>query len=63
MTVGDDVGYRDVLCDEGTAETHGYIVEDVKMEDEVMYRRLVFKKSPHSIQTESRILNGKSCLL
>ena len=57
MTVGDDIGKRDVVFESGS-DFDGHIVEDFKMDDGYYYRRLVFKKSPALVQSEFRILNG-----
>ncbi len=58
MTVGEDVGHREVVYDEGTIEGGGYTVEDVRMDDGFFYRRLIFKSDLRIIQTESRLLKG-----
>lgn len=58
MTVGNDVGQRDIIFENGDAN-NGFVVEDVKMDDGYFYRRLVFKRSPATVQSEFRILKGK----
>ena len=57
LTVGNDVGKREVVFECGCA-FDGYVVEDVKMDDGYCHRRLVFKKSPNLVQSEFRIMNG-----
>ena len=61
ITSGEDAGHREVKFETGDL-SNGYIVEDIQEEDGFMHRRLIFKKNPRIVQTESRLVSGEHLL-
>lgn len=57
LSVGGQLGWRDVIS-RGVSELSGeYSVEDVRLEDGELYRRLVFLSNTGLVQSESRLLS------
>lgn len=63
MTLGNDVGTREVIY-KGKSELSGeYIVEDVKGEANETFRRLIFLNNQFIIQSEAQLKIGKHEIL
>ncbi|GIY35189.1 eEF1A lysine and N-terminal methyltransferase [Caerostris extrusa] len=62
LSLGDDVGQRDIKC-RGQSELSGeYVVEDVLAEKDQFYRRLIFLNSPYITQSEAKLMIGLAFL-
>ncbi|GFT53591.1 eEF1A lysine and N-terminal methyltransferase [Nephila pilipes] len=58
LSIGDDVGQRDIRC-KGKSDVSGeFVVEDV-LSNKDLYRRLIFLNSPYIIQSEAKLLAKK----
>ncbi|GAB6023407.1 hypothetical protein CHUAL_008195 [Chamberlinius hualienensis] len=60
LSVGDDVGKRNVLhrC---KSELNGeFVVEDVEGDEQQMYRRLIFLNSSNTIQSDAKLTNKRN---
>ncbi|XP_076873354.1 eEF1A lysine and N-terminal methyltransferase [Brachyhypopomus gauderio] len=55
LSVGGDLGWREVVARGVSGLTGEYSVEDVRGEDGHLYRRLVFMNNAHLVQSESRL--------
>ncbi|KAJ8277836.1 hypothetical protein GJAV_G00080660 [Gymnothorax javanicus] len=55
LSVGGDLGWREVVSRGVSALSGEYTVEDVRGEDEQLYRRLVFLDNAGLVQSESRL--------
>lgn len=55
MSVGGDLGWREVVGRGVSDLTGEYSVEDVRGEDGHLYRRLVFMNNAQLVQSESRL--------
>lgn len=63
LSVGGDLGWREEV-NRGASELSGeYCVENVKGEDGVLYRRLVFLSNTAIIQSESRLVPSNTGIL
>ncbi|PRD21754.1 UNVERIFIED_CONTAM: mettl13 [Trichonephila clavipes] len=59
LSLGDDVGQRDVKC-KGKSDISGeFVVEDVLSNNDDLYRRLIFLNSPYIIQSEAKLMLAK----
>lgn len=59
LSLGDDVGQRDVRC-KGKSDISGeFVVEDVLSSNDDLYRRLIFLNSPYIIQSEAKLMLAK----
>ena len=58
LSIGEDLGNREVL-DEGSSALSGdYVVEDVDGESGQKFRRLIFLSNKNGIQSEARLVTG-----
>lgn len=57
--MGNDVGTREVMYKGKSAMSGEYVVEDVKGEDDEIFRRLIFMSNQSVIQSEAQIKFGK----
>ncbi|KAM6963220.1 eEF1A lysine and N-terminal methyltransferase [Aplochiton taeniatus] len=58
LSLGGELGWREVVSN-GVSELSGeYSVEDVRGEDEELYRRLIFLANSGLVQSESRLINA-----
>lgn len=55
LSVGGDLGWREVVGRGVSALTGEYSVEDVRGEDGHLYRRLVFMNNSQLVQSESKL--------
>ncbi|KAK3516608.1 hypothetical protein QTP70_021942 [Hemibagrus guttatus] len=55
LSVGGDLGWREVVGRGVSGLTGEYSVEDVRGEDGHVYRRLIFMNNPQLVQSESRL--------
>lgn len=56
LSVGDDVGHRELKAS-GTSEISGdYVVEDVTGDDNQIFRRLIFLSNPYLVQSEAKLV-------
>ncbi len=55
LSVGGDLGWREVIGRGVSALTGEYSVEDVRGEDGHLYRRLIFMNNSQLVQSESRL--------
>ncbi|XP_035229576.1 eEF1A lysine and N-terminal methyltransferase-like isoform X2 [Stegodyphus dumicola] len=59
LSLGNDVGKRDIKCC-GKSDISGeYIIEDVGSGNGDMYRRLIFLCNPYSVQSEAKLILGQ----
>ena len=59
LTIGEDLGFREVRY-RGTSEFSGdFVVEDVRSEDGAMQRQLVFLSSNDVVQSQIRLIKGR----
>ncbi|KAF8778548.1 eEF1A lysine and N-terminal methyltransferase like protein [Argiope bruennichi] len=56
LSLGDDVGQRDIRCRDKSELSGEYVVEDVLSNKEDLYRRLIFLNSPYIIQSEAKLM-------
>ncbi|GBM70722.1 Methyltransferase-like protein 13 [Araneus ventricosus] len=63
LSLGDDVGQRDIRCRDRSELSGEYVVEDVLSNNDDLYRRLIFLNSPYIIQSEAKLMTGPSVLL
>lgn len=60
LSVGGDLGWREVVS-RGVSELSGeYCVENVRGEDGQLYRRLVFLSNAALVQSESRLVSSNT---
>ena len=58
LSLGEDVGKREIKF-QGKSDINGaYVVEDVGLEDGSTYRRLVFLNNPSTTQSEAKLKTG-----
>ncbi|XP_015918789.2 eEF1A lysine and N-terminal methyltransferase [Parasteatoda tepidariorum] len=56
LSLGDDVGQREIKY-KGTSELSGeFVVEDVQSDNNELYRRLVFLSNPYLVQSEAKLI-------
>ena len=58
LSIGEDLGNREVLYEGSSALSGDYVVEDVDGESGQKFRRLIFLSNKYVIQSEARLVTG-----
>lgn len=59
LSLGDDVGKREIKCSAKSEISGEYVVEDISNND-AMFRRLIFLSNPYLVQSEAKLIKSKS---
>lgn len=60
LSLGDDVGKREIKCSAKSNLSGDYVIEDVLSNDDAVFRRLIFLNNPYLVQSEAKLIKSKN---
>ncbi|XP_054717727.1 eEF1A lysine and N-terminal methyltransferase-like [Uloborus diversus] len=55
LSLGEDIGKREIKCSSKSKTSGDYVVEDVTLDNNSIFRRLIFLNNPYLIQSEVKL--------